>query len=186
MRTGPTCDLKVLQEEYGGVPLFTQSAGLSATAAGCSAWNGSGTEEALTGVLLNESTLVSVDNTALNSVVARVLESFTDQDRLEYAEKLYTVNLRANLLHDTNGKTGAGCTPFRGTRSYALQHLLHSSRDRDPGDGSRLSGRGGEPPDELVFPDSALPSLRPIIMNTKAQNLMNTTRRSQQLLRGRA
>ena len=95
-------------------------------------------------------------------MVARVLESFTDQDRLEYAEKLYTVNLRANLLHDTNGKTGPGCTPFRGTRSYALQHLLHSSRDRDPGDGSRLSGRGGEPPDELVFPDSALRVLPPV------------------------
>ena len=54
------------------------------------------------------------NNTTPEGVVARVLESFTDQDR-----------------H----------TPFRGTRNYVPQLSLHSSGDWDPGDGSHLSDR---------------------------------------------
>ena len=82
------------------------------------------------------------NNTTPEGVVARVLESFTDQDRHEYvrSEKENTV-LRIYLLLHTNGKTGPGCTPLRGTRNYVLQLSLHSSGDWDPGDGSHLSDR---------------------------------------------
>ena len=48
---------------------------------------------------------------------------------------------RIYLLLHTNGKTGPGCTPLRGTRNYVLQLSLHSSGDWDPGDGSHLSDR---------------------------------------------
>ena len=88
------------------------------------------------------------NNTTPEGVVARVLESFTDQDRHEYVTKLrkaiteYLV-LRDNQLLHTNGKTGPGCTPLRGTRNYALQLSPHdtTSGDWDPGDGSHLSDR---------------------------------------------
>ena len=84
-------------------------------------------------------------DTALESVVARVLESFTDQDRLEYAEKLYTINM-VYQLHDTNGKTGPGCTPLLrrrhgSTGNYVHKGHQHRSEDWDPGVDIHLARR---------------------------------------------
>jgi len=87
------------------------------------------------------------NNTTPEGVVARVLESFTDQDRHEYmyvTKRFQTTTvLRDYQLLHTNGETGLGCTPLRGTRNYALQLSPHdtTSGDWDPGDGSHLSDR---------------------------------------------
>ena len=83
------------------------------------------------------------NNTTPEGVVARVLESFTDQDRHEYVTKRKRHHRFTDISapsYERQDWTGLH-SPSRHAQLRSPACSLHSSGDWDPGDGSHLSDR---------------------------------------------